>query len=161
MPAICRAYETEEDARAAVAALQAAVPPGTTIRVLTGMPAGDAGDAPAGEFAGAAGADAPVGGFSGSPHEHRDGMGGFAGGAGHMRQGGYADADRDTVATYADGAEHVAIASHATLRRILLAAGLDERTADADVAAVHDGRVLVLVEAPDAAALRAAIASSA
>ena len=72
-------------------------------------------------------------------------MGSFAPGAGGQRRGGFGDADRDEVVTYAAGVRRVHIASHRELERRLADAGLDARAVAAEVAALHDGRALVLV----------------
>jgi hypothetical protein len=148
MPTLCRAYATEADAHAAADRLLAAGLPGADIRVLMGEPERDTREAPAGEFGGdPVGAHAPVGAFAGSGPDRAAGMGGFAGSAETMRQGAFADADRDTVTTYPGGVERVRIAAHRGLKALLLQAGLDEAAADADVQALHRGRVLVLVTA--------------
>jgi hypothetical protein len=43
------------------------------------------------------------------------------------------------------GSERARVAGHRKLKRVLLDAGLDDVTAERDVEALHDGRVLVLV----------------
>jgi hypothetical protein len=157
MTTLCRAYTTEPEAHGAVGRLLAAGVPGADVQVLMGEPARDARAAPAGGFAGAA-ADA-VGTFAGAAVSHGDGMGGFAGDADRMRGGGFADTDRETVITYPAGVERVRVAAHRGLKRMLLEAGLDEAAADADVRALHAGRVLVLVrtDALDAARVEGAL----
>jgi hypothetical protein len=157
MTTLCRAYATEPEAHGAVARLLAAGVPGADVRVLMGEPARDARETPAGGFAGAAGD--VVGTFAGAAVSHRDGMGGFAGDADRMRGGGFGDNDRETLTTYPAGVERVRVAAHRGLKRLLLEAGLDEATADADVRALHAGRVLVLArtDALDAARLEGAL----
>jgi hypothetical protein len=149
MSTLCRAYATEDDARAAVDRLLAGGAPAADVRVLMGAALHDARDAPAGSFAGAG--SPAVGSYAGSPHSVRDGMGGYAGDPGEQRRGGFSDVDRDSVRTYRDGVERVRIAQHHDLRGMLLDAGLDRATADADVEALHHGRVLVLVRSEMAA----------
>jgi len=73
-----------------------------------------------------------------------------------MCRGAFGDADRDTVTSYPAGVARVRIAAHRGLKRLLLEAGLDEAAADADVSALHDGRVLVLVRSDAPAARDAA-----
>jgi hypothetical protein len=73
-------------------------------------------------------------------------MGTFAGDADAQRRGGFSDVDRETITTYADDVTRVRIASHHNLEKLLVDAGLDESTAKADVEALHNGRVLVLVQ---------------
>ena len=48
---------------------------------------------------------------------------------------------------YENGVRRVHIASHRELEKLLSHAGLDDDAVAADVAAIHDGRVLVLVTA--------------
>ena len=143
MPTLCRSYMTEDDATRAVERLLTAGLPVDEIRVLMGEPARDGRDAPVGDFAGAR-HDA-VGSFSGGTHSTADPMGRYAGHAGDERRGSFGDIDRETVTTYRDGVARVRIASHRNLTRMLMDAGLDKPTAAADVAALHAGRVLVLV----------------
>lgn len=50
--------------------------------------------------------------------------------------------------------EHARVAGHRKIKRLLTDAGLDEATAERDVDALHAGRVLVLVEAPESDAAR-------
>jgi hypothetical protein len=153
MATFCRAYMTEDDAHAAVDRVLAAGIADADVRILTGEMRRDARDAPAGSYAGA---DAPageaVGAYAGASHSRREAMGAFAGDANGQRRGGFADADRETVTMYRDGVERMRVASHHDLKAVLLEAGLDEGTADADVAALHEGRVLVLVMSETAAA---------
>ena len=141
MATTCRAFQTEDEARAEVERLLATGVSGDEIRVLMGEAIRDQGDVPAGSFAGVAGA---VGSFGDDPHSALDGMGTFAGDASAQRTGGFGDIDRETVTTYADGVKRVHIASHRDLHRMLVDAGLDAATAAADVDALHHGRVLVL-----------------
>jgi hypothetical protein len=73
-------------------------------------------------------------------------MGSFAGDADEQRRGGFTDVDRETVTTHRGGVKRVRVASHRSLKQMLLDAGLDEATATSDVRALHHGRILVLVE---------------
>jgi hypothetical protein len=141
MPAQCSAYTSDADALAAVERLIAAGTPGAHISVLTGRMTADRRAEPVGAFAGAAGA---VGAYAGAPRSTADAMGAFAGN-GDERRGGFGDADRDVVVTYRDGVRRVHVASHHELERRLAAAGLEAEAIAADVAALHHGRVLVLV----------------
>jgi hypothetical protein len=137
MPTLCRIYSSDADARAAVDELLAAGQSGADIRVLMG--AHDHGDEPEGAFAGAGGAP---GAFAGE-----GGTAGSFGGAAEPHHGGFGDIDRETVTSYQDGVPHVRIASHRNLRQLLVEAGLDPAAAEKDVAALHAGRILVLVRA--------------
>lgn len=144
MTTICRAYESEDAARAAVDRLLAVDIAGGEIRVVMGSPQGDLREAPVGSFADAAGER--VGAFAGAGHTASEAMGAFAG-DGDARRGSFGDLDRESVTTYQDGVRRVTIASHRDITRMLVATGLDEPTAAADVKALHGGRVLVLVRA--------------
>ena len=141
MATTCKAFQTEDEARAEVDRLLAGGTPGDDIRVLMGEAVRDRAEAPVGSFAGEGGA---VGSFGDEPHDAGAGMGTFAGDASEQRTGGFGDLDRETVTTYADGVKRVHIASHRDLERMLVDAGLDPQAAAADVEALHHGRVLVL-----------------
>ena len=128
----CSSYDNDAEAHAAVARLLADGTPGERISVLTGRMAADHRAEPVGAYAGAGGR---VGAY----------VGARARGAGEQRRVSFADADHDVVATYPDGVRREHIASHRELERRLTGAGLDARAAAADVAALHHGRVLVVV----------------
>ena len=154
MTTLCRHFTTDDQADAAVARLLAAGVRGDDVRVLAGEPVRDRRDDPVGGYAGSRGAEDRVGSFANAPGSSRDEMGSYSG-AGRHRRGSFGDLDRDTVATYDSGVKRVHIASHHGLERMLVEVGLDEKTAAADVAALHDGRILVLVRTgttPDAVA---------
>lgn len=147
MPTLCRAYVTHDHAQAAVDRLLAAGIAVSEIRVLTGEPEQDQRNEPIGQFAhGEAAGTKPVGSFAGTPGASSDTMGAFAGAREQQRRGSFGDLDRDTVTTYADGVPRVIVASHRNLTRLLVDAGLDQPTAEADVKALHHGRILVLVQ---------------
>jgi hypothetical protein len=110
----------------------------------------------AGGFAGPVGPQTPVGAFAGEGPERDAPRGRFAGDAGSKREGVFGNADRDVVVTYSDGREHSRVAGHHTLKRLLVDAGLDEDSAECDVRALHDGRVLVLMTSATVSAARAA-----
>jgi Kef-type K+ transport system membrane component KefB len=131
----CSSYAGVAEAEAAVERLLTDGMPPARISIISGHTTHDervgayVGEARAvGAYAGAAGA-----------------MGSFASGAGEQRSGSVGDIDRDEVRTYENGTRHVRIASHHDLEKRLSEAGLDAETVAADVARVHDGRVLVLV----------------
>jgi hypothetical protein len=143
MHTTCSSHTTEVEAHAVVERLLEEGMPGTRIRVLSGRPEHDHREDADGSFAGAAG---PVGAFAGAAGATADAMGAFAG-AGRERRGGFGDADRDEVAEYRDGVRRVHVASHRELERLLADAGLGAEAIAKDVAALHRGRVLVLVTA--------------
>lgn len=145
MPLQCSAYTTDDDAQAAVDRLLADGASPDQITVLSGRPRADHRDDPVGGFAGEGGV---IGGFAGAAHSRAESMGDFASNGGMQRRGSFADADQDTVTSYDNGVRHAHIASHRELEHRLIDAGLDADTARADVAALHEGRVLVLVEQP-------------
>jgi len=146
MATLCRAYGTEDEARAAVGRLLATGPADAEIRVVAGTPSHDRRAEPAGTFAGEAAGG--VGTFSGEVASGAS-RGRFTEGV-DPRRGSFGDLDRETVTTYEDGVRRVHVASHHRLQRLLVDAGLDEDVAAADVAALHEGRVLVLVRADEA-----------
>lgn len=74
------------------------------------------------------------------------------------RSGGFGDIDRETVTSYADGVRRVHIASHRNVKKMLVEAGLDPDASDADVDALHHGRVLVLVRTDSPAVDRVELA---
>jgi hypothetical protein len=150
--ALCRSYASHTEAQQAVQALLDAGIPGAGVRVLMGEMERDARDEAMGAFAGAAAPGAAVGGFAGDVAAETA-AGAFAGG--EQRGGGFADADRDVVTDYPAGVRRMRVAGHRRLRHLLLDAGLDEATAARDVHALHEGRILVLVDAPDSDAERA------
>ena len=143
MQSHCHAYTNETDARIAVDKLLAAGTAGGRISVLSGRMTADHRAEPVGAYAGAEAGR--VGGFAGMSGSTADTMGAFAGG--EQRRGGFGDVDRDEVETYENGVRRVHVASHHELERRLSMAGLDADQVAADVAALHHGRVLVLVEA--------------
>jgi hypothetical protein len=145
MNALCKAYSNTADADRAVQALLAAGVPGDDVRLLMGAELHDARREAAGGFAGVVAADAEVGGFAGAGGERSTPTGSFAGDPADGGEGVFANADRDVVVTHSDGEEQVRVAGHHKLKSLLLDAGLDEPTAESDVRALHEGRVLVLV----------------
>jgi hypothetical protein len=149
MAVICRTYTSHEEAGRAVGALLGAGVPGTGVRVLMGEPPRDTRTEPEGEFAGSTSPDDVVGDFAGPGHRRDEGAGSYAGSAAGERGGSFADTDRETVASYPEGTEHVRVTGHDHIRRILLDAGLPEADAERDVAAVHEGGIVVLAELGD------------
>lgn len=146
MNALCNAYANTADAYRAVQSLLAAGVPGGDVRLLMGAELHDARREAAGGFAGAVAADAEVGAFTGEGGARSAPTGSFAGNAAAGGgEGVFANADRDVVVTHSDGEEQVRVAGHHKLKSLLLDAGLDEPTAETDVRALHEGRVLVLV----------------
>jgi hypothetical protein len=101
MPTLCRAYTTDDEAKAAVNRLFATGIAGAEIRVLMGEATHDGRDEPDGRFGGGAEAVArSVGSFGNTPGSSRDAMGEFAGPTEDQRRGGFGDLDRDTITTY-------------------------------------------------------------
>ena len=156
MAAVCRSYASHAEALDAVNAVLEAGIDGAGVLVLTGEPPRDGRAAPVGAFAGAShsAGEVAVGSFAGAPHAHSAGMGAFAGDA--QRGGSFADADRELVTSYPAGVERMHVAGHHRITRLLRDAGLDAETAARDIAALHAGRVVVLVDvAGEAEAARA------
>lgn len=119
-------YADNEQAQAAVERLLAAGTPADRISILSGHATHEQ---PDGAFAGMPGAP---GAFAG----HAGAMGSFAS---HPTtgMGGFGDIDRDEVVTFDGGVRRVHVASHRELERRGLGA--------TEIAALHEGRVLVLV----------------
>jgi hypothetical protein len=150
--ALCRSYASHAEALDAVNAVLDAGIPGEGVRVLTGEPQRDTREEKVGEFGGPTAPDAPVGEFAGGSHPQAHERGHFAGR--EQRGGSFADADREQVVSYPGGVEHARVAGHHKIKKLLTDAGLDEATAERDVNALHAGRVLVLVSAPEGEAER-------
>jgi hypothetical protein len=156
MNALCRAYDTTTDAdRAAKALLDAGVP-GDDVRLLMGAEVHDARREAVGAFAGSVAPGEQVGDFAGDGHPRATARSSFAGDSSAGGEGVFANADRDVVVSYSDGREHSRVAGHQLLKKLLMDAGLDDDVAEADVRALHDGRVLVLVTLGELSADRAA-----
>jgi len=149
--AVCFSYASHDEALHAVNAVLEAGIPGDSVRVLSGEATRDARSGPIGEFAGSVEPGAPVGSFAGA-HEGNARTGAFAGG--EQRGGSFADADRDVVTEYPGGVERMRVADHHRLERLLIDAGLDAAAAARDVHALHEGRILVLVDVGDGDAER-------
>ncbi|HET8754632.1 MAG TPA: cation:proton antiporter [Solirubrobacteraceae bacterium] len=138
MPTTCSSYANIAEAEAAVQQLLADGMPPARISIISGHALHDE---RVGAFVGEA---MEVGAFAGMPGA----MGSFAPAtAGEQRHGSFGDIDRDEIAIYENGTRHVHVASHHELEKGLAEAGLDAGAIAKDVAAVHDGRVLVLVTA--------------
>jgi Kef-type K+ transport system membrane component KefB len=138
MPTTCSSYANIAEAEAAVQQMLADGMPPARISIISGHAMYD-------ERVGAyAGAATEVGAYAGTPGA----MGSFApAAAGAQRHGSFGDIDRDEITTYENGTRHVHVASHHELEKGLAESGLDAGAIATDVAAVHDGRVLVLVTA--------------
>lgn len=74
-----------------------------------------------------------------------------------VRRGSYSDGGRETVTTFPGGIATERVASHRALADLLRKAGVDPEAVEANVRAVHAGRVLVLVDATIAAAAAGAL----
>ena len=98
-----------------------------------------------GRFAGSVAPDEQVGAYAGDGPERSALRGTFAGADAGGAEGTFANAERDVVVTHSDGMEQTRVAGRRELKRLLMDAGLDDATAEADVDALHAGRILVLV----------------
>jgi hypothetical protein len=151
MATLCRAYESTYDAEYAVERVLSAGLPALRIELIKGRAVRDARDAPVGTFAGTTTADAQiVGSYADVTHSGRGAIGTFAGDPDTHRRGAFGDTDRDTITTYRPGVKRTRIASHRSLEKMLVDAGLDQAIAAANVGALHAGRVLVLVHSESA-----------
>lgn len=147
MAALCRSYATHGEALEAVNALLGAGVPGEDVLVLMGEHQRDAHEEPVGEFAGTTEPGDPVGEFAGPAQPQGTPTGAFAGG--RHRAGSFGDIDREVLASYPEGVERMRVVGHRRITRLLTDAGLDDATAKSDVDALHQGRVLVLVDVAD------------
>jgi hypothetical protein len=145
MNSLCKAYDNTSDAERAVADLLAAGVPGEDVRVLMGAELHDARREARGRFAGSVAPDEHVGAYAGDGPERSALRGSFAGAEAGGAEGTFANAERDVVVTHSDGMEQARVAGRRELKRLLMEAGLDDATAEADVDALHAGRILVLV----------------
>jgi Kef-type K+ transport system membrane component KefB len=138
MQTTCSSHANIAEAEAAVQQLLADGMPPARISIISGHVTHD-------ERVGAyVGEASEVGAYAGMPGA----MGSFASVAvDEDRHGSFGDIDRDEITTYENGTRHVHVASHHELEKGLAEAGLDPEAIAKDVAAVHDGRVLVLVTA--------------
>jgi pimeloyl-ACP methyl ester carboxylesterase len=153
----CQAYTSTRDAERAIERLVASGVPESAVELIMGHALEDARDAPIGTFAGTTTADAEtVGSFAGAEHSGREAAGTFAGDPGKQRRGAFGDVDRDTVTRGRAGVRRTRVASHRHLAKLLVGAGLDPAAAAANVAALHEGRVLVLVHGASAPGVVAA-----
>jgi adenine-specific DNA methylase len=147
MVTLTRAYTSIHEAETAAARLLSAGVPTVRIQLVMGRAIQDARDTPIGTFAATTTAGAAtVGSFGNVALSARQAIGTFAGDPDKQRRGSYGDADRDTVTTYEPGVKRTRIASHRTIEKLLVDAGLDPAIATAQVDALHAGRVLVLVD---------------
>jgi hypothetical protein len=148
MTALCKPYDTAVDAEKAVDDLIAAGVPAADVRLLMGAEIHDARRETRGRFAGSVAPEERVGAYAGAGPERRAARGSFAGdgAAASSAEGVFANAERDVVVTRHDGKEQVRVAGRRELKKLLMEAGLDDATAEADVDALHAGRILVLVQ---------------
>lgn len=144
MAAVCRSYQSHDEAVKAVQSVLGAGFDGQDVLVLTGERVGDIREQPVGSFAGTVEPDTPVGSFDDERHARAADTGTFAGEPG--RKGSFADTAREGVSSYPHGVERMHAIGHASVVRLLRGAGLDDATAARDLESLHSGRVLVLVE---------------
>jgi hypothetical protein len=145
MNALCKAYENSAAADRAVADLLNAGVPGGDIHLLMGAAIHDARREARGRFSGSVAPEEQVGAYAGDGPERSALRGSFAAADSSAVEGTFANAERDVVVTHSDGAEQTRVAGRRVLKRLLIDAGLDDATAEADVDALHAGRILVLV----------------
>jgi hypothetical protein len=145
MAAVCRSYASHGEAAKAVEVVLGAGVGGQDVLVLTGERVGDVRDEPVGSFAGRIEPDSPVGSFEGEQHPRAEAKGTFADEP-SGRVGSFADAAREHITSYPHGVERMHAIGEASVRRLLRGAGLDEATAERDLQALHEGRVLIVVE---------------
>ena len=147
MATVCKVFDDEAAALNEVESLIARDVPGEDVRILRGAPQRDAREDPHGSFAPGHGDD-PMGTFAGPETTPVEGS--FAPGhdARAERLGSFGQVDRDTVTTFPAAMEDVSVVSHGRLVALLVGAGLDREVAEADVEALHDGKLLVVARVP-------------
>jgi hypothetical protein len=147
MTTLCKVFDNEAAALSEVESLIARGVPGEDVRVLRGAPERDAREDPMGSFAGDHGDD-PMGTFAGPERTAVEGS--FAPGhdARAERLGSFGQVDRDTVTTFPGAMEDVSVVSHHRLVALLVKAGVDREVAEADVEALHEGKLLVVARVP-------------
>jgi hypothetical protein len=145
MNALCKAYDSTTDAERAVADLIAAGVPGADVRLLMGAEIHDARREARGRFSGSVAPEEQVGAYAGDGPERSALRGSFAGADAGAAEGTFANAERDVVVTHSDGMEQSRVARRRERKKLLMEAGLDDATAEADIDALHGGRILVLV----------------
>ena len=144
MTALCKAYDNTADAERAVADLLAAGVPGDDVRLLMGAEIHDARREARGRFSGSVSPEERVGAYGGEGPERSALRGSFAGSDAESTEGTFGNAERDVV-TQHDGEERTRVTGRRELKTLLMEAGLDAAAAEADIDALHAGRVLVLV----------------
>lgn len=148
----CETYSSEVAARRAMRALTAVGVPEGDVRLLIGRPVRDIREEVVGGFAGAVDPRAPVGTYMGARCRRRQGAGSFAGDPDRQRQGSFADADTDAIATVEDGAGRSHPASRSVVRRLLWRSALAGGAADRVIDELRAGHAVVLVDAVEIAA---------
>ena len=144
MTALCKAYDNTADAERAVADLLAAGVPGDDVRLLMGAEIHDARREARGRFSGSVAPEDQVGAFAGDGPQRSAVRGSYAA-SGAAAEGSFGNAERDVVVTQHEGEERARVTGRRELKKLLMEAGLDDAAAEADVDALHAGRVLVLV----------------
>ena len=144
MTALCKAYDNTADAERAVADLLAAGVPGDDVRLLMGAEIHDARREARGRFSGSVAPEDQVGAFAGDGPQRSAVRGSYAA-SDAAAEGSFANAERDVVVTQHEGEERARVTGRRELKKLLMEAGLDDAAAEADVDALHAGRVLVLV----------------
>jgi hypothetical protein len=155
MTTLSRTYATQLAARSAVDALRATGIAKPDIRLLVGSAPRDIRGEPVGGFARPIAPDAPVGTYGGRVLQRRQGAGSFSGDPDQQRQGSFADTDRVVIVTYKGDAERARITGLRGARRLLRSAALGDDAVDHAVRALHEGRVILLVDLREIAASEA------
>jgi hypothetical protein len=151
MAALTNTYPSEDAARRAVEALQAAGVPPRHIRLLTAPRPRDTRREPRGGFAGQVGPDAQVGTYAGVRRRSQD-TGSFATGSltgdpAQKRNGSFADVERVVIVTYTDDAERTRVTGYRGARQLFRRATLDDDAVTRTVKDLHAGHAVVLVDA--------------
>jgi hypothetical protein len=155
---IYRQFDDLQRAEQAIAMLQAAGVADLNLSLIAAASQHDAHAERTGSFADGDGHEehaGRTGSFAdGDGHEEHAGRtGSFADGDGHEehtgRIGSFADGDRETVTSFSAGRYVINATNHARIRALLQAAGVARAEAEAQIAALHQGKAIVLLQAED------------
>lgn len=151
MTSTCTTYASEAAARDTVEALRSAGVRPSDLRLLVSRRMHDVRVEAVGGFAGAVGPNTRVGTYAGRTRLRRQGAGAFAGDPDQQRQGSFADGELESDVSCEDGTGRSRVVDDLELQR-LLRRRLSDDAAGRATEALHGGRAVLLVDAPEVAA---------
>jgi hypothetical protein len=146
MATICDAYPNLEAARRAAAALRRAGVPARDIGVFGGSRYHDLRAERAGGFGGPVTPEAPFGKFAGPARRRWQAAGGYAGAPDRERQGSFADTSSSETITFDRLGEHRHTTSERSAWRRLADAHVPPDVGVRMLAALRDGRAVLIAE---------------